>query len=530
MKHVKLLIFVGIILVGFLLRFYDLGKTPNSLNWDEVSWGYNAYSILVTGMDEHGKVMPLSFQAFGDFKQPVYVYLTSISIALFGLSAFSVRFASAFLGVLAIPFVYLLVFELFKTHKNRYSISVVSMALFAISPWSIQFSKVAYEANIGLFFVICGAALFLMGLNRRSNIFLFSSMIPLAVSGYSYHSEKLFTPIFVVGLLIFAYLRYKLSKKIIALLLFTFLLLSVFWIADSRTTARGRSVTFVSNQTEILEKSAANLIYSAANNDPLGVILNNRRIIYANYYLENYLSHFNPNYLFVLGDDARHHAYGMGVLYLVLCPFIIWGIIKIDKKKYWLVFFWLLLAPVASSLAIDAPNASRSLIFLPTWHIFEAYGLVALFVINRKSINVLKIIIVIAIVVNFFYFVHNYFSHTNSEYGKYWQYGYREAMIAAQQYSTTNRVFISSDYEQGYIFYLFHNDINPKEYLASGGSLRIKDACYQIGQVYFQKCNEFVRQGDIFVSLYTVDDKNFSLERKLHDEKGNAIGYIYKYR
>ena len=139
MKKIAIIVFIAIVLIGFTLRFYNLGSTPNSLNWDEVSWGYNAYSILKTGMDEYGKIMPLSFQAFGDFKQPIYVYLTSISIAIFGLSAFSVRFASAFLGVLTIPLVFFLTRELFRKHDKVDAVSLFAMLFFAISPWSNQY-------------------------------------------------------------------------------------------------------------------------------------------------------------------------------------------------------------------------------------------------------------------------------------------------------------------------------------------------------------------------------------------------------
>ena len=118
MKKLYISLFIATLVVGIFLRFYRLGGIPDSLNWDEVSWGYNAYSILKTGHDEHGAFMPLSFKAFGDYKQPVYVYLTSLSVGLFGLNPFSVRFSSAFLGVLTIPFVWLLVFELFKKEKH----------------------------------------------------------------------------------------------------------------------------------------------------------------------------------------------------------------------------------------------------------------------------------------------------------------------------------------------------------------------------------------------------------------------------
>ncbi len=63
-----------IILLAFILRIFMVWKIPPSLNWDEVSIGYNAYSILETGKDEWGAFMPLHFRAFGEFKLPVHIY------------------------------------------------------------------------------------------------------------------------------------------------------------------------------------------------------------------------------------------------------------------------------------------------------------------------------------------------------------------------------------------------------------------------------------------------------------------------
>src|SRR3989344_6943662 len=79
----NLLIFLVILLV-FILRFYHLNLTPPSLYWDEASLGYNAYSILKTTRDEHGKFLPLTnFEAFGDYKPPGYIYAAVPSIAIF---------------------------------------------------------------------------------------------------------------------------------------------------------------------------------------------------------------------------------------------------------------------------------------------------------------------------------------------------------------------------------------------------------------------------------------------------------------
>ena len=57
-----------ILLIAFILRFYKLGIVPDGLQQDETSIGYNAYSILKTGRDEHGVYLPQNFQAFGEYK------------------------------------------------------------------------------------------------------------------------------------------------------------------------------------------------------------------------------------------------------------------------------------------------------------------------------------------------------------------------------------------------------------------------------------------------------------------------------
>lgn len=132
-KIVIILLFI--ILLGFFLRVYRIDNSPQSLYWDEVSIGYNAYSVLQTGKDEWGRVLLWFFEAFGEFKFPVAIYSTAISIKFFGLTDFAVRFPSAFFGALSIVAIYMLGKELFLKRK----IALISAFLFAVSPWSIQF-------------------------------------------------------------------------------------------------------------------------------------------------------------------------------------------------------------------------------------------------------------------------------------------------------------------------------------------------------------------------------------------------------
>src|SRR3990167_2772064 len=149
-KHNSVLLII--VILATILRFYQLGQNPPSLDWDETAHGYNAYSILKTGRDEYAYKLPLYFRSFDDYKPPIYTYLVVPSVAVFGLNDFAVRFPSAFLGVLAVIFTYLMVYELFK---NK-TIAFLSSLFLAISPWHLQFSRVAFETNSAVFWSVLG--------------------------------------------------------------------------------------------------------------------------------------------------------------------------------------------------------------------------------------------------------------------------------------------------------------------------------------------------------------------------------------
>lgn len=130
---------------------------PSSLTWDEVSWGYNAYSLGLDGRDEFGRFLPLTYlESFGDFKPPVYAYLTIIPVWLFGLNEFSTRFASAFFGSLTVFVTYFLVKSIFKEEKYVESISLFSAFFLGISPWHVNLSRAAFEANVSTFLLTTG--------------------------------------------------------------------------------------------------------------------------------------------------------------------------------------------------------------------------------------------------------------------------------------------------------------------------------------------------------------------------------------
>jgi len=471
------IIFLLIILVSVLLRFYQLGSNPPSLTWDEASIGYNAYSILKTGADEYGNKFPLSIRSFDDYKPPLYVYLDIVPIFLFGLNELAVRFPAAIFGVLSVIAVYFLTKEItFLFGEKKQIISLIAAFFFAISPWHLQFSRAAFEGNIGLFFFIAGLLFFLKAL-KNGNFFYLSSILFL-LSLYSYHSFRLFIPLFLVTILVIFLKRILNFKKqaIISLVIFLLFSLSIwnsFLGEIPGTGARLSMVTIFSDPT-VINPSIERIDYDRNNNDLLGSIFHNRRIVYSLATAKGYLDHFNPDFLFIHGDGGvQHHAVDMGMLYLWDILFILAGIYYLLRKnnRFTLVIFMsFLLAPVAASITTGTPHPVRAIGMVLGLHVFAAVGVVFLWekIMLLKNLFIrISIILIIAssLLLNVFYYLHQYYTHTPIEYGYFWQYGYKEALnYAKENEKKFNNIIMTYEYDQPYIYYLFYNKIDPLWY------------------------------------------------------------------
>lgn len=489
-------ILICIFTLSFLLRFWQLGINPPSLDWDEASLGYNAYSILKTGRDEYGSFLPLSFRSFEDYKPPLYVYLTVLPVKLLGLNEFTVRFPSAFFGTLSVIVGYFLVKKLFPGKSNV--LYLIFTLLFAVSPWHIQFSRIAFEANIALFFFILAIWMFVKGVKK--GFFYILSFLFFSLSAYSYHSPRLVIPVLIAGLTFI--FRKELLTKIkwyIAGVVICFIIVSPLIIElKSSTGARFGSVTILNSQ-ERLGDSIEAADKDKQEGNIAGMLMHNRRIVYAKDILGGYLDHFNFDFLFLTGDAAgRHHAYGMGMLYFWDLPFILAGIfylINNRSKNVYLLFWWFLVAPVASALTKATPHAVRSLLYLPTYQIFASFG----FLMFIKYVRSLKrnfyrqffiSIVFISCILNFLYYLHMYYIHTPKIYADWWQSGYKETIQFVKPLEDRySKIVFTYQYDQPYIFYLFYRQIDPVWYQSQWGGGEVLRDTRAFGKYEFRKIN-----------------------------------------
>ena len=466
-----------IVSIGAFLRFYQLGVNPPSLTWDEVSMGYNAYSIYKTGADEYGIKFPISIRSFDDYKPALYTYFIIPFINMFGFNEFAVRIPSSLIGVLSILAIYFLVKELLQKWDKKYQepIALVSAFFLAISPWHLQFSRGAFEGNIGIFFLMLGILFFFKGL--KSGRLLTISSVSFALSIYSYHSFRMLVPLILV-FLGFIFWKEVFRKKlffVIFLISLTLFTLPVYFsfVKAQASNSRLSMVTIFSDPT-VINPSIKRIDYDRSNNDLLGSIFHNRRIVYSLAIAKGYLDHFNPDFLFIHGDGGvQHHAVDMGMLYLWELPFILAGLYVLvnRRNKYVLTLILLfLLAPLPSAITTGTPHPIRAITLMPVFHIFTAIGFVFIFfrVLKMRIILgrvILLFIIGLSLVLNFVYYMHQYYVHSPIEYGYFWQYGYKEALIYAKENETKfGNIVMTYEYDQPYVYYLFYNKIDPLWY------------------------------------------------------------------
>ncbi len=473
---------LGIVFLAGVLRFWHLGNVPPSPDWDEAALGYNAYSILLTGKDEYGKHLPVILRSFDDYKPALYAYFVVPFISIFGLNIEAVRFPSAFFGVLTVLGTFFLTRELFK----RNDLALLSLFLLAISPWHIQFSRIAFEANLGVAFNIFAVLFFILGLKRP--VLLIISALLAGINIYIYQGEKVFTPLLFLSLVIIfrKELFSKPFKYILASIMLGILVVlpMIFYILTNKEAlGRARGVSILAEPYP--HQLAKRALEDSKKRDFLGFVFDNRRVVFTKNILSGYLSHFDANWLFVRGDIARHHAPNMGLLYLFELPFLLLGIYylafgRFEKKAKFLIFSWFFIAPISASITSGVPHAVRTLNFLPTFQIFVAIGIFSawLFIQRFKTLKFgVSGILLLIFIFNFLYYLNQYFSQQNYFHSQDWQYGYEEAVEKVKEIEGKYKKIIVSNQphlDQSYMFFLFYLKYPPSMYQqeaksASGG-------------------------------------------------------------
>lgn len=472
MQKLYLVLLGFILILAFGLRFYKVADNPPSLNWDEVSIGYNAYSILKTGRDEWGQFMPFHFKSYGEYKLPVHIYASIPGIAIFGLNELGVRILPVLYGSITVLFMFFIGRAVFG---SRF-VGLLSAFFLAISPWHIQLTRGSFESSFATFWLSLGVWWLIKGC--RGNLkWVIISMIPFAISVYTYNSARVFIPLFLISVLAIYYLHYKSITKHTKIIVYSILLFGVLLLPlvpfylSGEGNSRYKLVSITDDPglvPRINERRGKEVLP-----DPLPRLIHNKLTYIFAYFTQHYLAHFTPDFLFINGaPHKQHHVQQIGQLYWVQAPLLLLGLYFLFKKKLqfrWVLISWVMLAYIPVSITNDSiPHALRTLIAVPFYQLICAYGLFELHKLLKKRKKLLILIVGLGsmiLIYQFFSYLSNYYHKYPISYSRDWQYGNKQVVeYIKEHFDEYDEIVYTRHFGEPHMFTLFYTQWDPLKF------------------------------------------------------------------
>lgn len=470
---IKNLFFILIICIASFLRLYKLDSIPPGLSQDETSIGFNAYSILKTGKDEHGVSYPQNFKAFGEYKLPGHIYLSTIPIAILGTTPLAVRLPSAFLGILTVVLLYFLVKELFPRAGSI--LPLLSTGILTINPWHLHLSRGSFEVTVALFFITAAFLLWLVAQKRSSALLIGLSLTAFALAGYTYNIARLLGPLSILFLIFTSYpilKKFRLGSRIVIVVFgicsFAPMLLGLMNQGGLTSTSGTMIWTSAYVQAPLLEWRSYFSLWPIT----LTRILFNKPLLTLVQFTQNFINFFSPSFFFTTGSLHGNHGIGtVGQWYAFEAITILLGIIySIKKKIHPLVGFWIIITAIIVALTRESPHATRAFFIVIPVTILSAIGISSLlkYISSWKS-KTTKMIAYIFILFICSYQLFSYFASYYVRfpilYAKPWRLADKEAALYIKEHeSQYDRIIF--DEQSGFIYssLLYYLPYSPFEF------------------------------------------------------------------
>jgi len=331
----------AVLVFGCAVYAAGVPANPPGFHIDESSVAFNAHTIAETGRDEHGARLPLFFRAFGEYKNPVYIYLLAAVFKLTGPSITAARLLSAALGVAAALALGLLAR---RVTRRREALPLAALAAL-MTPWLFELSRLVFE--VALFPL--AVALLLLWLHRAAARARWTwaeaagIAALLALVTYTYSIGRLLGPLLALGLALFT-TRGRLAKILSAWALYALALapaLAFHYRHPDALTGRFRTVSYLEQQPT----------WAAA----------------AREFLMRYAGNLDPWRMLMLGDPDPNQLTqieGCGLVLALtgaLAALGLWRFVTEKRRDRWwrYVVYGLLVAPVPASLTRELFHTLR---------------------------------------------------------------------------------------------------------------------------------------------------------------------------
>ena len=357
-----MLALLGILILATFLRFWDLGSTPPGLYPDEAMNGNNATEAIDNSNFE-------VFYRDNNGREGLFINIQALSISIFGNKPWALRGVSGIFGVLTVLGIFLLAREMFRSHKNRDRLALLSAFFLATSFWHINFSRIGFRAITAPFFLVWGLYFFFKFYNDTgtAQAQIISAAIGGLLFGLGFHSYIAYraAPALLVPLTIFGWNKSRRDTCFPCLVLIFILFIAIAFIP--------LGLYFLDHPADFFGRTSQISIFS----EPSPVkafIVNAAKTI---------------GMFWVYGDpNWRHNFSGapelsviVGIFFLIAIIISIKNIFRktsepLERFNSVFLLFWivLMLLPVMIS-SEGLPHALRSIIAIPPVMILSAFGL-----------------------------------------------------------------------------------------------------------------------------------------------------------
>lgn len=515
-SYIIAILFIAVLLSGFLVASKANATAP-CINSDEASHGYNAYSILKTGADEYGEILPVRFKSFGEYKFPLYSYFSVPFIATLGLNEYSVRTLNIVVALLFPLAVYFLTKELFRKEE----IGVIAAMLTSTSLGIGIVSSHAHEVLLATFLITVSSYFFIKFFRKETYLHAILFVLPLTFALFTYQSSRLFALFFFLFAIGYYLLFKKKSSHQNFFIIIFIVAISLFAITDIMNKPSRVESLFLTNNpgfslriNELVGEGGSRLFY---NKFAIGL----KDIIY------NHSSYYSPQFLAINGDaNLRFGFPKMAPMTLLEYLFIFVGIYYLFRNKerwrYFIVGLFLV-SPLTAALSWAEISITRSFFLIIASTILSAYGFYNILLLAKQRKLLIYVLGGLILVQSFFlyyswdFFINHY--PKRAAVIRAWQCGYKElGVYVTENKSKFDKFYITKKNGQPYIYMLFYLNFPPKDYQKQA-SLSALDE-YGFGQVekfdkyIFSIPDEAFNQKNVSIIGYPDDFGKLSNDEK----------------
>jgi len=444
------LILILLMILGIVIRTFTISNFPSGFCQDEASIGYEAYSILTTGVDRNNISYPIHLISWGSGQNALYAYLSMPFIQLFGLNEFSVRIVNALFSILSLLIFYLIIKLTFGKKK-----ALIGLGLLVICPWSIISARWGLESNIFPTLFLLSVFFMLKGVYNTPKYFPFSFLF-FSISLYAYGTSYLVVPLFLCFTVPYLFFKKYISLK------YSLISISVFFVISSPILLFILINHFDFPQIHFFDLTIPRLI-------------SNRTTVIFNLFSSDFINTVSQNtvrLLSILIAQSDRNEFSsiptFGTIYHISFPFFIVGLFNVLKNKLYLkqVHYYIFCVWLFCSLVLGVTshvNITRiNIIFFPLLYfvvlgIFDVYNM--LFFKYKQNY---KYLLGGLYTVLFVFFSAYYITELNDKNKDYFTYGIGKAIQYAEKIDSTSIINVTADgVNMPYIYVCFYNKINP---------------------------------------------------------------------